>query len=126
MPTPEDAKLLVNTVKYSELVINVGSSMVFDAVSHNVPCAYLNYNIPKGDISKWNIDNIYKYIHFKSMPSKEAVLWINKKEDYRTVIKDILDKKKSLEITQQWFNKISKAPQYEASTHIWKAIESIL
>jgi hypothetical protein len=126
MPTPEDTKLLVNTVKYSELVINVGSSMAFDAVSHQVPCAYLNYNTEKGDTSQWNIDKIYKYIHFKSMPSKEAVLWIHKKEDFKTVITKVLNQDVSLEVTQQWFDKISKAPQQDASTRIWKAIESIL
>ena len=30
MPNKEDTMLLVNTVRYTEMVINVGSSMVFD------------------------------------------------------------------------------------------------
>ena len=126
MPTPKDTKLLVNTVKYSELVINVGSSMVFDAVSHQVPCAYLNYNTEKGDTSQWNIEKIYKYIHFKSMNFKDAVIWIDKKEDLKSVIRKVLIKEYYLEHTQDWYNKICVTPQKDASKNIWKTIETII
>ena len=64
--------------------------MAFDAVSHNKPCAYINYNSEKGDATKWNIEKIYKFIHFKSMQSKDAVLWVNTKEDYSIVLDEVL------------------------------------
>mgnify|MGYP000300712310 CR=1 FL=1 len=44
MPQKEDIKLLANTIRNSFLIVNIGSSMVFDAISHNKPCAYINYN----------------------------------------------------------------------------------
>ena len=42
LPTPEDIILQVNTITFTEMVINLGSSMVFDYVVHNKPCAYIN------------------------------------------------------------------------------------
>ena len=126
MPFKEDMQLLANTVRYSELVINVGSSMVFDAVSHKKPCAYLNYNTKKVDVSKWTIKTIYTFIHFQSMPSKEAVLWLNKKEDYKTIIKKVLENKVKLEQTQKWFDKIVKHPPELSSERIVSTIKSIL
>jgi hypothetical protein len=126
MPQKEDLQLLVNTVKHSRLIVNIGSSMVFDAVSHNIPCAYINYNTEQGDKSKWNIDKIYKFIHFKSMPSKKAVLWIDNKDDYKVIIEKILKNEVSLSETRDWFDKIALSPQTNASRNIVKEINTIL
>ena len=125
MPLKEDSSLLANTIRYSELVVNVGSSMVFDAVSHGKPCAYLNYNVSKGDTSKWNIEKIYKFIHFKSMPSKKAVLWINSKEDYNAIIDQVFENYKDLKPTKEWFKRVNNFPQ-DASCQILRSIEYIL
>jgi hypothetical protein len=108
MPQEADSKLLSETIRYSELVINVGSSMVFDAVCHDTPCAYINYNTAKGDVSKWDVKKIYKYIHFKSMPSKEAVIWIHKEEDYFKIIEKAIFGKVNLDHTKEWFSKINQ------------------
>lgn len=126
MPLKEDLQLLSNTISNSILVINIGSSMVFDSVIHNVPCAYINYNTEKVNTSLWNINKIYKYIHFKSMPSKEAVLWVNKKEDYKLIIKDVLNNNYSLKETKNWFNIITFSPQNNASENIIKEINKII
>ncbi|WP_144894457.1 UDP-glycosyltransferase [Lutibacter sp. Hel_I_33_5] len=126
MPLKRDLELLTNTIKFSEIVINVGSSMVFDAVAKNKPCAYINYNTNKGDVSKWDINKIYKFIHFKSMPSSKAVLWINKKDDLKKVILDSLNGQVSLNETKKWFDKIVKTPQNQASENIVKEINKIL
>ena len=126
MPLKEDMQLLFNTIKHSELVINVGSSMAFDAVSHDKPCAYINYNTKKGDITIWNIDKIYKYIHFQSMPSKDAILWIDKKEDIKRIILDAIDGNYSLDKTKDWFDKICIAPQKDASVNIIETFKYII
>jgi len=125
MPLKEDSSLLASTIRYSELVVNVGSSMVFDAVSHNKPCAYINYNNKKADIKKWNIDDIYKYIHFKSMPTKNAVLWVNSNEDYNHIIDQVLGKVIDLKSTDQWFYNINNFPK-DASYQILKNIKKII
>ena len=44
LPTVEDIHLQVNLMRHCEGVINLGSSMVFDAVAHKKTCAYMNYN----------------------------------------------------------------------------------
>ncbi len=126
MPQKEDMQLLVNTMKYSKLILNIGSSMVFDAMSHNVPCAYINYNTEKGDLNKWDIQKIYKFIHFKSMPSKNAVLWVHEIEDYKRIIIKVLKKEFSLSETKNWFNKIACSPQENASSNIVKEIKEII
>jgi hypothetical protein len=124
MPTKEDAALLVNTVKYSELVINIGSSMVFDYVAQQKPCAFLNYNTTKTVDSNWNIDKIYKFVHFRSMPSKDVVLWINSVDEIEDVIIEGL-KLKDLEVTEKWYKKICGHTPSLASEKIWNAISEI-
>ncbi len=125
MPQQADSTLLSDTIRYSELVVNVGSSMVFDAIAHNKPCAYINYNAKKGDTSQWNIETIYKYIHFKSMPTKEAVLWVNKKEDYIKIIEEVLLGKINLNVTKEWFSKINEYPK-DSSDMFCKTMNNIL
>lgn len=126
MPEKEDLQLLSNTLKHSILVLNIGSSMAFDACIHNIPCAYINYNTKKVDTSFWDIYKIYNFIHFKSMPSKQAVLWINKKEDYKKVITEVINKKYTLEETKKWLNKITFSPQENASENIVNEINKII
>jgi hypothetical protein len=126
MPLKEDLQLLSNTICNSILVINIGSSMVFDSVIHKVPCAYINYNTEKVNTSLWDINKIYKFIHFRSMPSKKAVLWVNKKEDYKLIIKDVLNNNYSLKETKNWFNIITCSPQNNASENFIKEINKII
>ena len=125
IPLQNDSQLLANTIRYSELVVNVGSSMVFDAVCHHKPCVYINYNTEKGDVSKWDIQKIYKFIHFKSMPSKEAVFWANIKDDYSILIDIILKGNFKLEQTKKWFSKINNFPK-DSSEEIYRTINSII
>lgn len=125
MPNKEDTMLLVNTVRYTEMVINVGSSMVFDYVAHNKPCAFLNYNTIKTVKLDWNIEKIYKYIHFRSMPSKEAVLWINNINEIEDIIIKGLNKNK-LDDTKEWYKIICGENPSNSSALIWKTIQEIL
>ena len=125
MPSQHDIALLVNTVKFSEVVINVGSSMVFDFVAHNKPCAFLNYNTTKTENAEWNIETIYKFIHFESMPSNDAVLWINRENQIEDVIISALQQP-NLQATQQWFQKICGKTPTQASEHIWNEINALV
>lgn len=127
MPTKEDAKLLTNTSLHSELVVNLASSMVFDFVAHNKSCIYVNYNqsfLKPGDK---RAEEVYNYIHFRSMPSKDAVIWVNKKEELKQQIARILDG----EITnvpegKEWFKTINISDPTKASQNIWTAIQNII
>lgn len=125
-PTKADTELLVNTAEYAHLVINVGSSMVFDFISHDKPCAFINYDTEKRDHPTWTIENIYKYVHFRSMPSKDAVYWINQEEEIQGMIERALDTDNAvvLEEAKKWFNVITKQPT-KASSNIWTALNTI-
>ena len=65
--------------------------MAFDFAMFNKPCVYINYDQENKVNPNWSVKTIYKYQHFRSMPSKEAVLWWNKKEDLKNIIAEKLN-----------------------------------
>lgn len=76
-PYVADILLLANICKYSDLVVNLGSTMALDFAYFNKPSAYLNYNPV---VSKeWSVEMIYKFQHFRSMPHNNVVYWIDNK-----------------------------------------------
>ncbi|MCH4551229.1 glycosyltransferase family protein [Aestuariibaculum lutulentum] len=127
MPLKEDVLQLFNTIYYSKLVINVGSSMVFDFICHNKPCAYMNYN-PKAIENLKDIHTIYKYVHFRSMPTRESVVWLNNSdmisEQLETMLND--ENQTVLSSAKKWFNIIAGEEPQRASENIWKTIKGIL
>lgn len=127
LPEKEDLALLSNVCEHSELVINVGSSMVFDFYCHSKPCYFLNYNVEQPLNPNWKIEKVYKYIHFESMPSKQSVGWINQKEDFETVILDSLAGKSiQKDLTRSWFEKINVQPVEETNQRFFSAFDTIL
>ncbi|RED19565.1 hypothetical protein BD847_3852 [Flavobacterium cutihirudinis] len=80
-PTLDDVKLLVSTAFYSEIVINVGSTMAFDFAMFNKPCVFINYDQKQKTVNNWSVKTIYNYQHFKSMSDSNAVIWLNSKEE---------------------------------------------
>lgn len=80
-PSIEDVKLLVSTVRYSDVVVNVGSSMAFDFAMFNKPCVFINYDQENKNTLDWSVKTIYQFQHFSCMPNKEAVIWLNHKAE---------------------------------------------
>jgi hypothetical protein len=83
-PTYDDISLLVSLAYYADGVMNVGSTMAFDFGMFGKPCIFINYDAVKD--STWSVDTIYKYQHFKSMPSMDAVYWLTDKNQIITVL----------------------------------------
>lgn len=127
LPLKEDLSLQVNTLHHCFGVINLGSTMVFDAVTQKKPCFYLNYNVKNVNRSSWNVTRIYNYVHFRSMPSKKAVIWLNHKEDISEKIIRVLNTgaPEIVEEAALWFQVINEHPPEEASRRIWKGISEI-
>ena len=125
LPSKEDSILQSNIVAHTELVINLGSSMVFDYAAHKKPCAFVNYNYEIDD-SNWSVEKIYKYVHFRSMPD-DAVIWLNSSEEIEKKIEMILsdEAQKVVANAQLWFEKINQHPANEASERIWEGITEI-
>ena len=127
MPTKEDFKLLVNTCHHSEMVVNICSSMIFDFVIHDKPTIYPNYEQPQLKAGIRDIGQNYNYVHFRSMPSKEAAVFCELKSDLKQKVKDILDYKLSnVSEGKLWYNIIAGESPQEASSNIWNAIADIL
>lgn len=126
LPTQTDIDLQMNTIAHTELVVNLGSSMVFDYVAHNKPCAFLNYDVVPKKISNWSVKKIYNYVHFRSMPNN-AVFWIDSPEAIAGIIENaITSNSLVLENAQEWFEIINQHPPREASKRIWEGIKAII
>jgi hypothetical protein len=127
LPMPEDVALLSNTVYHTELVINLGSSMVFDYAVFNKPCAYINYTVPNPIQQGWRIDPIYKYVHFRSMPSKQAVVWLDSSQEIAQKIEEMLHApNETVNEAKQWFEVVNRYPFDQASQRIMAAFNEII
>lgn len=126
LPTIDDNVLFSNLVEYTELLITIGSSTVFDFTAHNKPTAYLNYNQTVQLDKEWDIHKCYGYVHFRSMPSQEVVYWVNDSEEIPSAILNALSNNEStIKEAQKWFEKINQHPPELASERIWNALEEI-
>jgi hypothetical protein len=128
LPSKEDLILQMNTIFHTELVVNLGSSMVFDYAAFNKPCAYINYDIANDSYNHIAMKEIYDFIHFRSMPSKDAVFWINNPNEMGEVIEKMLsnDATNVVMNAKNWFKKINQHPPELGSERIWNAIEEII
>lgn len=98
-PAGEDVKLLVSTAFYADVVVNVGSTMAFDFAIFNKPCVFINYNQENKHTQDWNVKTIYQFQHFKSMPNKESVIWLNSKSE---IIEKLIRNNHIAPFMQQW------------------------
>jgi hypothetical protein len=128
LPTKEDDTLFSSLAEYTELVVNLGSSTVFDFVAHKKPCGYFRYNQKEKLNKKWDIFKCYKFVHFRSMLSKDCVFWMDNPNEIQNKLEQILDKDTSsiVKNAQKWFEVINQHPPEKSSERIWNAIEEII
>ncbi|MBD3583432.1 UDP-glycosyltransferase [Flavobacterium selenitireducens] len=127
LPTREDMALQVNTIAHTEMVVNLGSSMVFDYASHGKPCAFVNYDPSPNAREGWSVKTIYDYVHFRSMPDKKAVIWLNNPEEIASKLKSgMQNPSEYVRHASDWFNVINEHPVTSASQRIVNAIKSIV
>lgn len=120
-PAINDSSLLVNTVKYSDVVVNLGSTMAHDFAVLDKPCLYFNYDPVQN--SKFEVETVYKFEHFKSMKDLDAVGWINKKSEISIkIIEAINNPDKVGKDRKEWLKKIVNHPLENSSNLIVKAL----
>lgn len=78
-PSIDDVKLLCNVSYHCDAVYNVGSTMAFDFGMFGHPAYYINYNVVES--KTWSIKTINSFQHFRSMPSKDCVIWVNDRDN---------------------------------------------
>ena len=116
-PTVEDVELLVNLAGHTELVVNVGSTMAFDFGMFGKPCVFINYD--QTDDSHWNVETIYNFQHFRSMPNSESVYWLNDSNEIAEVLRQALNETKNRVLP--WFERVVENPN-TASEKIYKVL----
>lgn len=93
-PNFEDVSILSSISFHCQAVVNVGSTMALDFACFDNPGIYLNYSPEGGDVKKWVPSMIYDRQHFRTMNGRDAVVWINSKEDIRGIILKIMENPK--------------------------------
>lgn len=88
-PSIDDVALLVSTAYYSDVVVNIGSTMAFDFSIFQKPCIFINYNQPQKSDETWSVETIYNFQHFRSMPDKNAVFWLNNKKQVGELLRQV-------------------------------------
>jgi hypothetical protein len=127
MPAKEDFEVQANVCEHAEFVANVASSMVFDFVAHGKSCLFFDYEQPQLKKGIRDIGQNYKYIHFRSMPSKNAALWSFDKNSLTSTIKKVIDGDvSSVAEGQQWFQTIVGDNPIGASKSIWDIVHLII
>lgn len=128
LPTKEDGILFSNIAEHSEMVVNLGSTTLFDFVAHNKPCGYFRYNQKIQKNPNWDIFRCYKFVHFRSMHSENSVIWLDSPTAIDEKIKMVVNNnhQKQIDDAKKWFQKINQHPVEQASERIWSAIENII
>jgi hypothetical protein len=126
IPAKEDLPLQINTILHTKAVVNMASSMVFDFAIFNKPCIYLNYNVSQKKDENWTPQNVYNFVHFRSMPTGNEVIWLRSKNEIELKLKTIFEKsEKTVQEARNWFEKINLHPAEEASKNIWEGTNKI-
>jgi len=120
-PAYNDLYLLVNTVKHSDVVVNFGSTMAHDFAVCQKPCLYFKYNPVLN--SRYDVNEVYQFQHFKSMEGLEAVGWINQKSEIISKIQQAVETPNEVgKDREKWMRKIVNYPLQDNSANIAKEI----
>lgn len=126
LPTREDLKLQINTILHTKAVVNLASSMVFDYAVFDKPCLYLNYDVNSKENQNWTPQKVYNFVHFRSMPTGEEVIWLRSKEEIAPKLEFALKGvPKQVEAAKKWFEKINVPPAKHANFRLWENMECI-
>jgi hypothetical protein len=126
LPLKEDFSMLYNVCEHSEFVTNVCSSTVFDFVAHHKSCIYYNYEQPQLKKGIRDIGQNYRYVHFRSMPNQEAVIFCKDKAALEQLVLGVL-KKEISNVTEglKWFDTVVGKTPTKSSINIWKKLLKI-
>ncbi|MCB0753253.1 MAG: UDP-glycosyltransferase [Ignavibacteriae bacterium] len=128
MPTKEDSVLLSNIAHHCVGVVNLGSTMAFDFALHGNPCAYINYHYLNDGIAHEKGVHVYEFVHFRSMPQKTSVVWLNSPDEISSQVYEMLNvKSRSIVLsTMQWLNIVTEQPIATTSDRILNALAELI
>lgn len=119
--------VLYSTIFFSDAMINVGSTMALDATLLSKSAFYIDYKI-KGGSKKFKIEDIYKFIHFKSLKETgNPVKHITDSAQYISIFKEIeRGHKNQLQKQNEWAQKIVKHPINKVSERMIEGFSKIV
>ncbi|MFN0086390.1 MAG: hypothetical protein ACKVX9_13465 [Blastocatellia bacterium] len=89
-PKPEDAYLLVNSLRHAAVGINVGSTISLELCMFDKPVINVGYNPPGLDISPVDIPRYYHFDHYRPIVESGAVRLARSEEEMRALLIDAL------------------------------------
>jgi hypothetical protein len=100
--------------------------MVFDYITYGKPCAYMNYNYLNPEEKPMDGVYIYDYVHFRSIPSPKAVIWLKGPETIAGQLEEMISgAQDTLREAEAWFQVINVHPPKNASRRIWEELNKI-
>jgi len=120
-PSYEDVKMLVNLAHHCKVVINVGSTMALDFAHFNNPGLFINYDQTLD--TKWSVDIIYRFQHFRTLDGLNAVGWINNKAEIKDKIRMAITNPELIGPDRlKWMERITQPGIESASIRIAKSL----
>jgi len=119
--------VLYATIHYSDAMVNVGSTMALDATLLGKLAYYIDYKI-NGGSKKFKINEIYKFIHFKSLKQTgNPVRHITKHTQYSLIFEEIQKGDKDRLVAQnKWAQNIVLHPIEKVSLRMLNGFKIIL
>ncbi|HYK43508.1 MAG TPA: UDP-glycosyltransferase, partial [Thermoanaerobaculia bacterium] len=115
LPTREDVGLLVNLVRHSDLVVNLGSTMAMDFAAFEKPAIYVAYN-PVSNDPHWSVEDVYRRPHFGSVHELQPVYWARSRENLADLVMHALNQPgEKSEARQKWLHRHVLQPMAGAS-----------
>ena len=125
VPDPADVRMLVNLVRHSDLVVNLGSTMAMDFAIFNKPAIFVRYN-PVFDSAGWDVERVYQLPHFETVHRLQPVYWARSKDQLPVLVKRALTEPDELGGARTaWLETIACHPLDSASARCVEALRSI-
>jgi hypothetical protein len=118
--------VLKATIKCSDVMVNVGSTMALDATLLNKLAYYIDYKI-EGGSRKFKIDEIYKFLHLKNLEQFDnPIKHIRSKEGFSEIFEDVLINNSERLLKQKfWAKNVVKHPINDVVKRMMNAYQKI-
>lgn len=117
IPQISDFKLLASLAAHCVAAINVGSTVAHDFANFDKPTLYVNYDAVNSP--NWKIADINGFQHFKSMPSRDCVVWVNRKTDWTLALDSVIYRADSVAKDRlKWYRVINENLEISPSKKI--------
>jgi hypothetical protein len=125
LPTVDDAAMLANLCRHSDVVVNYGSTMGIDFAAHDKPAIYLRWT-PDSARDGWDAETAYRLPHFRLVHPIEPFDWARSPAELRERIAAALaDPSAKSAARREIVATVTLEPKEEAGARIAAAVTRI-